>query len=189
MDEIDREVLAEIGREALSPDVVEEIITAARQMFEASAQPDRQDQLRRTLAAVEREQARVTEAVASGAGQIPMLVERLRATEAKRRTLAADLERAGRVGPAPSWQKIERQMRKGLADWRSMINEGNVARVRQAFRELLTEPIRFTPVVEQGYRAIRFEGRIGLAAVFGGVVTNMASPTGFATYPRASAAS
>jgi hypothetical protein len=31
--------------------------------------------------------------------------------------------------------------------------------------------------VERGYEAIRFEGRVGLAAVFGAVwVTNMASP-------------
>jgi hypothetical protein len=43
----------------------------------------------------------------------------------------------------------------------------------------LTAPIQLTPVVERGYRAIRFEGRIGLAAVFGAaMVTNMASPTG-----------
>lgn len=32
--------------------------------------------------------------------------------------------------------------------------------------------------VERGYEAIRFEGRVGLAAVFGAVwVTNMASPS------------
>jgi hypothetical protein len=71
-------------------------------------------------------------------------------------------------------------MRKGLADWRSMLKDGTVARVREAFRGLLTAPIRFTPFVERGYRAIRFEGRIGLEAVFGAeLVTNMASPTGF----------
>jgi hypothetical protein len=52
-----------------------------------------------------------------------------------------------------------------------------VTRLRQAFRELLTGPIRFTPFVERGYRAIRFEGRIGLRAVFRAeMVTNVASP-------------
>jgi hypothetical protein len=41
------------------------------------------------------------------------------------------------------------------------------------------EPIRFTPFVERGYHAIRFEGRIGLATIFGTEwVTNMASPRG-----------
>ena len=180
MEEIDREILATIGSDVLTSDVLEEVIAAARETFEASAQPDRQDQLRRALATVEREQARVTEAIASGAGQIPVLVERLRASDAKRRALVADLARASHAAPAPSWQKIERQMRKRLTDWRSLLNEGNMTRTRQAFRELLTAPIRLTPVIEQGYRAIRFEGQIALAVVFGAeVVTNVASPTGF----------
>lgn len=58
---------------------------------------------------------------------------------------------------------------------------GDVSQMREAFRRLLNGPIVFTPVVERGYRAIRFEGRIGLDAIFGGEmvtkVTNMASPT------------
>ena len=65
-----------------------------------------------------------------------------------------------------------------LKDWRSLFT-GDVAQARQGFRELLTTPIRFTPFVHQGMLAVRFEGRGGLEAVFGGVVTKMASPTGF----------
>ena len=50
---------------------------------------------------------------------------------------------------------------------------------RQALRQLLPAPIRFTPFIdEQGFGAIRFRGRWGLEAVFGGVVPKMASPTG-----------
>ena len=60
-----------------------------------------------------------------------------------------------------------------------MLNEGNVAQMRQAFRESLKAPIRLTPFVERGYRAIRFEAEIGLEAIFVAMlVTNMASPTG-----------
>ena len=144
--------------------------------FEAAAQQDRQDVLRRELAAIEREQGRMTDAVASGAGQIPALVERLRTTERKRRALVADLERAREAAPAPLWRAIERRMRSGLADWRSRLT-GEVADVRESFRQLLTTPIRFTPFVDQKrFQAIRFEGRWGLEAVFAGVVTQMASP-------------
>jgi hypothetical protein len=39
----------------------------------------------------------------------------------------------------------------------------------------LASPIVFTPFVERGYRAIRFDGRLGLGAVFSGVVTKLAS--------------
>jgi hypothetical protein len=56
-----------------------------------------------------------------------------------------------------------------LKDWRSLLT-GDVAQARQGFRQLLTTPIRFTPFVERGFRAIRFEGRLDLAAVFGGGV-------------------
>jgi hypothetical protein len=49
-------------------------------------------------------------------------------------------------------------MRQHLTDWRSLLT-GDVAQVRPAFREVLRGPITFTPVVERGYRAIRFEGR------------------------------
>jgi hypothetical protein len=71
-------------------------------------------------------------------------------------------------------------MRRRLTEVRATL-AGDVARVRQAFRAgLLTTPIRFTPFVERGYRAIRFDGRWRLEAVFGvELVTNVASPPGF----------
>jgi len=178
MEEIDREVLATIAGDVLSPDLADEVVTAARQMFETSARPDSQAQFRRNLTAVEREQARVTEAIATG-GAIPILVERLRTTEVKRRELVAELERPRKPSSARAWRDIERRMRKGFTDWRSLLS-GDVAHARQGFRQLLTSPIVFTPFVERGYRAIRFEGRLGLDAVFSGMVTKLASPTGFA---------
>jgi site-specific DNA recombinase len=179
MEEIDREVLATIAGDVLTPKLADEVVAAARQMFEASARPDRQEELRRELAAVEREQARLTEAIATGAGTVPVLVERLRTTEMKRREVVGQLEQAHTAARPPSWREIERRIRGSLRDWRSLLI-GDVSQARQGFRELLTTPIRFTPCVERGFRAIRFEGRLGLAAVFGGqMVTNLASPTGF----------
>jgi hypothetical protein len=174
MDEIDREVLATITGDALSPQLADEVIAAARHMFEASARPDRLEQLRRDLAAVEREQARLTEAVAAG-GAIPILMERLRTTEVKRRELVAQHEGSRKPSSAPSLRDIERRMRKGFTDLRSLLT-GDVAEARQGFRQLLASPIVFTPFVERGYRAIRFDGRLGLGAVFSGVVTKLASP-------------
>ena len=64
--------------------------------------------------------------------------------------------------------------------WHSLLS-GSTADVREAFGQLLLPLIKVTPFVERGYRAIRFEGQLGLDAVFGGkLVTKMASPTGFA---------
>jgi hypothetical protein len=67
-------------------------------------------------------------------------------------------------------------MRARLKDWRTVLTGDDVADTRQGIRELLTTAIKFTPFVDaRGFRAIRFEGRWGLEAVFGGEVTSMAS--------------
>ena len=176
MAEIDHEVLATIAGEVLTPHLADAIIAAARTMFEASAEPDRQQQLSRELARVERERARLTEAVATGDAAIPVLVERLRATERKRLELVTQIQQAHPASQKPVWREIERGVRRHLTDWRSLL-VGDVAKARQAFRQLLTTPIRFTPVVERGCRALRFDGLCDLQVFFGGMVTKVASPT------------
>ena len=159
--------------DVLTPDLVEDVVRTARELFEATARSDDRGQLRRELDTVERQQARLTDAVAAGA-DVPVLVERLRATERRRSELIASLE-----ARQPAWREIERRVRKSLTDWRSLLT-GDVAQTRQGFRQLLTAPIQFTPFVERGRRGLRFEGRVGLEAVLGGeVVTKVASPTGF----------
>jgi hypothetical protein len=176
MQELDREVLAAIAGDVLTPKLVEEVVEAARAMFEASNRPDDQEARRRELKALEREQGRLTEAIAAGA-DVPVLVERLKATEAKRRELVSSLDGAT-ARTRPAWREIERRMRRGLANWRSLLT-GDVPQVRNRFRELLTGPIIFTPFIKDGRKGIRFEGRVGLAAILGGeLVTNVASPTG-----------
>jgi len=52
--------------------------------------------------------------------------------------------------------------------WRSLLT-GDVAQARDGFRQLLSTPILCTPFVKNGRRGLRFEGRIGADALFGGV--------------------
>jgi site-specific DNA recombinase len=178
MDEIDRSVLAKMAGDVLNPDLAEEIVQTARELYVAPAPAlDDRDQLRHDLDMVEREQARLTDALAAGA-DVPVLVERLRTTERRRQELITALvPRTTRQ--APAWDEIERRVRVCLADWRSMIT-GDVAEARQGFRRLLSTPILFTPFVRDGKRGLRFEGRIGQDALLGGEVTKLASPTGVA---------
>ena len=176
MAEIDRAVLGAIAGDVLAPDLVEEIVTEARVQFEASNGPDARDHLRRELDTIEREQVRLTDAIAAGA-DAPVLVERMKATERRRRDLTASLE-AQQGHRRPPWREIERRVRRSLTDWRGLLT-GDVAQARSAFRQLLTSPIQFTPFNERGRRGLRFEGRVGLDAILGGeVVTKLASPTG-----------
>jgi hypothetical protein len=170
---------------ALRPAVVKAIIAGVFEQLDPVTTTANVDGLKKDLRALDSKIARLTEAVAIGTERIPTLVERLRVVERKRRDLLARLDRS-RTLSLPTWNRIERDMHTQLAEVRSTLT-GNVARARQAFREgLPTESIRFTPTVERGYRALRFEGRWGLRAVFGAeLVTKMASPPGFDEFCRA----
>jgi hypothetical protein len=101
MEEIDHEVLGTMA-ESLGAELESEITAEARRQFEALGRRDRSDQLRKDLERVEREQARCTEAIASGAGAIPALVARLRSTEAKRSALVSELEQVHKPSSARS---------------------------------------------------------------------------------------
>src|SRR5262245_9357354 len=176
MGEIDHEVIAEIVATLIGSvtQATEDIVAEARRQYRDHTRTQYLERLRRELQIVDREQTRLPDAIASAGDEIPILVERLRATEAKRRTLQRQITDARQNGRRPAWREIERRLRRSLTEWRSLLL-GDVAQVRQAFRRLLTAPILFTPVVDRGRRAIRFEGRIGLAAVFGGQVGNEGS--------------
>jgi len=157
---------------------VAEVIEAARTMHAAIAQPERPTQLRRELATIERELSRLTDAVAGGAGAIPVLVERMQQAETKRRAVVAELQQVRQRRPAPVWRDIEKRLRTTFADWQARLRK-DVAGARELLRQALTGPIRFTPAVERGYHVIRFEGRVCLRAAFGeDVVMNLASLTG-----------
>lgn len=177
MEELDREVLDTLAETVLSPDLVADVTKAAKRRFDADPK-DEHERLRAELDALERQQSRLVDAVATGGEAIPAIMTRLRAIEAKRRDVLAELERTPTSAPRPAWTDVEAQIRRRLMDWKSVLT-GDIARARQALRELLTTPIKFTPTTERGYRAIRFEGRWGLHAIFGGeLVTNLASPPG-----------
>jgi hypothetical protein len=161
---LDAAVLAALAGDVLESALVEDVIAEARQAFEAAAQVDAREQLARELAAVEREQERLTDAIAAGI-EMPTLLARSKATEAKRRDLAAQLQNMRAPAKRPVWRDIEGRIRRRLADWRSLLAGGTA---REGLRQLLTTPIIFQPFEENGRRGLRFEGRVGLEAVIGG---------------------
>jgi hypothetical protein len=137
---LDHVVLARIAGDVLKPELLDEIVAAAREMHEASRRPEHRGRELGDLEAIEREQARLTDAIAAGA-DVPVLVERLKETESKRRQLAALVEQHAKRRQAPPWREIERRVRQSLTEWCSLIT-GDVAQARQAFRQLLTKADR-----------------------------------------------
>lgn len=171
LEAIDQAVLMAIGGDVLQPEAIEDVVKAARAMFDASQADDQTAVLQCELEQLETEQARVADAIANG-GRFPVLMAKLEATERRRKELTALLVKDAPAPQPPSWREIERRVRQSLTDWRALLL-GDVAHARDAFRKLLSGAIRFTPFDAECGRGVRFDGRIGLEAVLGGsVVTN-----------------
>jgi hypothetical protein len=71
--------------------------------------------------------------------------------------------------PRFDWSRIEAEARRLLADWRGLLAR-NATEGRQVLRQLLEEPIRFTPFEEDGRRGYRFTGKASVGSLLGGLV-------------------
>lgn len=173
MEAVDRAVLKAIG-EILTPDLVNEIIVRARELYEPA--PDRDDEHRqrilRELAIAESQVENLTDAIAVG-GDIGALVRRLQLAEDRRQELARTRAALGEgpLVPRIDWAVVARQARRKLQDWRGLLGR-QVAEGRQLLRELLIDgPIRFTPFEEaSGRRGYRFTGNAGLGGLLEGLI-------------------
>ncbi len=154
---IDREVLGAIAGDVLSSDVVEEVVREAHALFGYSARADVEADQRRELEKLEREQTRLTDAIAPGAA-VPALVSRLQETERRRLSLGSALDQASRRPQPPAWATIERRVRQSLGDWRALL-QADVPAVRDAFRQLLAGRTAFEPFIDGARRGVRFTGR------------------------------
>jgi hypothetical protein len=113
MEEIDRELMATLCTDVLTPAVAEEVVSGARAAFEASGRPENLAGARKQLATVERELERLTAAVALTTDPLPALVERIRRAESARQQLVERLDLA-RQRVEPKWSDIEQRVRRAL---------------------------------------------------------------------------
>jgi hypothetical protein len=136
------------------------------------------ERLRDELRRVEREIARLADAIAAG-GPLSSLVERLQAREQRHeeltRTIAA---REGLAARRFDRKSIEQQARAHCDRWRELLS-GDVQEGRGLLREVLEGPIRFTP----DDRTYRFDGLLSVSEVLAGIVpcslaTDLVGPPG-----------
>jgi site-specific DNA recombinase len=164
MEDLDQEVLSAVGGEALAPEAIAEALEEARAMYDEDDEPNQVDGFRRELAGIMATQERLAEAIASGAGGVQAIVKRLQAAEQRRAELDACLREAQPTRSRPLWRDIERYVLRSLDDWRTTLL-GDVAGARSAFRKLLVGSIVCHPRITASTKALRCEGRIGLAAL------------------------
>jgi DNA invertase Pin-like site-specific DNA recombinase len=167
MERIDEAVLSTLAGDVLKPAIVDAVIAGVLTALEPAA-VSRQ-------ATIDREIARLTEAVATATTPVSTLLKALQARQQRRDTLAATIG-----ADAPDVTRIDRRAivaaaREKLTAWRSLLTR-QVPDGRELLRQVLVGPLRFTP---DGKR-YRFEGRAALGQLLTGAITPfVASPPGF----------
>ena len=144
---LDATVLGTLKADVLTPEIVEAVVTRTIEL--ARLEPEEHAERRQGLtSAAERlaqEIGRLTEAVASGAGTLPSLLEALKDRERQRADALARLEHLDGLSRAPEWSDgIRDKLRTRLADWQGLLGrQPEVA--RQILRKLLVERLVLKP--------------------------------------------
>ena len=178
-------VIEALLEELLTPDrlvsVTERLL--ARAKVEQHPPDMARREVERQFADVETALSRLTAAVAAG-GDVPALVDAIKAQDGQRRMLQRRLEALKR--PAVSFDgALERRLRAAVNEWRDVLGR-QVAQARQIVTKLLADRFTFTPESQDGRRGFRFQATGTLAKLVAGVVPGelstlqtVASPTGF----------
>ena len=177
IERVDMAVLSSLAGDVLRPAVVQAVIDGVLEAVSPTVVEEDLDRLKVELCVVERELARLSDAIASG-GQLAPLLSALTMRETRRDALTTAINareslHSYRINRKP----IEDEIRDRVGRWRSLLTK-HVADGRQLLREVLSRPLRFTP----DDRTYRFEGEAAMGRLLQGMVglpTFVASPTGF----------
>lgn len=153
VDLVEREIVQVISTLLNRPTLEADIIARVR----AELKPRTDDTaIKREIATLERQHARLTEALAEGRKVGAALKER-----EERIALLSDRLKAT---PTETVTDIEARVRRELKEWRLMFGKGGVQSMRRFFAECLVEPLRIiTPrraPHSVGTRALEFVGRV-----------------------------
>ncbi len=159
----------------LHPAVVRAVVDTVFEALHASSTATNIDALRAEQRTLDMRIARLVSAIEEGMAAAP-LVEQLAMRQKERESLLRDIAAAEAVSTRVfDRAEIERKVLTEVARWREVLTE-ELPDGRQLLREILDEPLKFTP---EG-KAYRFEGNTRLGALVAGLVgaTEVASPTG-----------
>jgi len=165
----DAAVIQAVEHDLLNVPVLE---TALAKALTLQAEPDddgRLPGLRKELARLDREVARLAAAIASG-GSMESLLGALQARERERthvRSSIAEIEHQRGRERAP--QDMLKALRAALADLKATLH-GAVGPARQVLRSLLAARLTFTPVEREGERFYTFTAPGNVSPVIAGVL-------------------
>jgi site-specific DNA recombinase len=182
MSRIDGEVVTALQEDLLNPVVLSRAIDklADRLRHQPRGTAERTGMLTVEAERLQVELSRLTAALATGGAPLPSVLDAIRERETRRQAIASELIglREDGAALADDLQAVLPEVRKRLADWRSILAE-ETAQARQMLRTLLTGRLVFTPHPET--HAVEFRGRGDYGQVFAGLLHSqaLASPAGF----------
>jgi hypothetical protein len=175
MELADQAILQNLRAEILRPDVVD---TALEEAIRLLAEPDERfahrGALEAELTGLSHEIERLVTAISAG-GDRPALVAALQDRERRRQDVVERLPVAGQDAPPQlNEAQLRVELRHRLRDWRGLL----MRHVSEA-REMLPEPITFTPFVDSDLRGYEYRGRVHFGRLLAGVIdpTSVASQT------------
>ncbi len=167
----DDTILDELETYVLHPDVVTRALALALdELRPGGGGEDVRRRLQADVQGVEKELARLTEALAAG-GQLMTVVAAIQDREQRHQALQEQLAGLDRVREftVADGRRIERELRVRLANWRDLLR-GQVQEARQIVRALLTDRVTFTPIEHKRQRVYRYEAIFSVGALVSGVM-------------------
>jgi site-specific DNA recombinase len=165
----DAAVLGKLRDYVLRPDIVEGAIMDAVAALRPSADVSEKQRARltRELAKAKGEAANLAAAIARGGDMAPLL-DALKARQADQARLQRELDGLDGLRQLTDFdvRKVERELRKRLADWRGLLGR-QTAVSRQIVAKLVSGRLVFTP---QPDRSWTFTGQVQFGKLFKGIV-------------------
>lgn len=161
---VEQEVLDQIVLKSLHEAVAEEMIKVAVEKALAKHRAgegskfDRQTSIERELSLIEAKKEHLVDAIANG-DKDPLIFQRLRAEEARRQALVAELEQLSHADQVSSLDeaRLKRELKTRFADLRGLLDR-HFSSARRLLRVLMEHPLRCEAVREGDRKEYRVTG-------------------------------
>lgn len=182
MDQANEEVLAVLERDVLHPDVTKAVVRKTLDKFRADERgwSERRQALHKQITAADTELSRLVAAISSG-GDIPALVEAVKAANNRRTTLSQELaEVDSQQHSDAEYDQLEKDLQAHFeASWKTLLTR-QVGPTRQILRKLFNgDRLPFIPMTNESGSQCEFKGTASIGRLLTGSAKELVSPTGF----------
>ncbi len=182
MDQANDEVFTAIERNVLHPDVTKTFVRKALEKFKAAEHEwkERRQTLLKQISSVDTENERLVSAISAG-GDIPVLVEALKAANERKDSLLSDLATVnGYQHSEAEYDQLEKDLQAHFeASWKTLLTR-QVGPTRQILRKLFNgDRLPFVPMTNERGSRYEFNGTASIGRLLVGRAKALVSPTGF----------